>query len=362
MPRKLNKTLSLFALISLFALAACDNISTTPVSTPSALAPTSTSAATSPTKVTIALGYIPDVQFAPFYLALNKGYYKAEGLDVTLQNGIVTDLITQLGSGQNGINFAVVSGDEVIPARIQGIPIKYVMTWYRQYPVAAVSINGQGPTLTSPADLKGHKIGVPGPYGSTYTGLLALLKAGNLTLNDIQLESIGFTQIPSLTAKQVDVAMVYSANEPIQLQSQGVGVTTLNVADYAQLASNGLVTNNQTLNDNPDLVAKVVRATLHGVQDSIADPEAAFQAALTQVPEAGGANKDLQFKILQQTIKLMQPNPNDKSARAVLPTLGLTEVSVWQSTEDFLFDAKIITQKPDINEMFTNQFVQLPPK
>ena len=359
MSRKLTKPLLLLALVSMFTLAACDQV--TPV--PPTPAATSTSrAASTTTKVTIALGYIPDVQFAPFYLAVNKGYYKAEGLDVTLQNGIVTDLITQLGSGQNGINFAVVSGDEVIPARIQGIPVKYVMTWYRQYPVAAVSVTGQGPTLKTPADLKGHKVGVPGPFGSTYTGLLALLKAGGLTLSDIQMESIGFTQVASLSAKQVDIAMVYAANEPVQLQSQGVGVSTLKVADYAQLASNGLATNDQTLKDNPDLVAKVVRATLHGVQDTIADPDAAFQATLTQVPEAGGANKDLQLKILQETIKLMQPNPDDKSARAVLPTLGLTEEAVWQSTEDFLFDSKLITQKPDIKDMFTNQFVQLPPK
>jgi NitT/TauT family transport system substrate-binding protein len=354
-----TKPLLLLALSSVFTLAACDRV--TPVPPTPAATPTS-GAASAPTKVTIALGYIPDVQFAPFYLALNKGYYKAEGLDVTLQNGIVTDLITQLGSGQNGVNFAVVSGDEVIPARIQGIPVKYVMTWYRQYPVAAVSVTGQGPTLKTPADLKGHKVGVPGPFGSTYTGLLALLKAGGLTLSDIQMESIGFTQVASLSAKQVDIAMVYAANEPVQLQSQGVGVSTLKVANYAQLASNGLATNDRTLKDNPDLVAKVVRATLHGVQDTIADPDAAFQATLTQVPEAGGANKDLQLKILQETIKLMQPNPDDKSARAVLPTLGFTEEAVWQSTEDFLFDSKLITQKPDIKDMFTNQFVQLPPK
>jgi NitT/TauT family transport system substrate-binding protein len=356
---KFNKSLLVAALASIITLTACD----TPTSVPPTPGPTATPAsASAPDKVTIALGYIPDVQFAPFYLALNKGYYKDEGLDVTLQNGIVTDLITQLGSGQGGVNFAVVSGDEVIPARIQGIPVKYIMTWYSQYPVAAVSIEGQGPTLTNPADLKGHKVGVPGPYGSTYTGLLALLKAGNLTLSDIQMESIGFTQIPSLTAKQVDVAMVYAANEPVQLQSQGVGVSTLKVSDYVQLASNGLVTNDQTINSNPDLVARVVRATLRGIHETIADPDAAFQETLTQVPEAGGANKDLQFKILQETINLMQANADDKSARPVMPTPGWIDESVWQSTEDFLFDSKLITQKPDIKEMFTNQFVQLPPK
>ena len=113
---KFHKILLLVALASIVTLAACDNV------TPTITATATSAAASVPAKVTIALGYIPDVQFAPFYLALNKGYYKSEGIDVTLQNGIVTDLITQLGSGQGGVNFAVVSGDEVIPARIQSIP------------------------------------------------------------------------------------------------------------------------------------------------------------------------------------------------------------------------------------------------
>src|SRR6478672_8253108 len=59
-----------------------------------------------PTKITIALGYDPNIQFAPFYVALNKGYYKAAGLDVTFKHGIVPDLIKLLGAGSEGVNFA----------------------------------------------------------------------------------------------------------------------------------------------------------------------------------------------------------------------------------------------------------------
>src|SRR2546425_903125 len=150
MRKTLFKSLALAVTFVLLAttLAACD---TGPTPTP---IPTAAPTAAPPTpvalqKVTIALGYLPDVQFAPFYLALNKGYYKAEGLDVTLQNGIAPDLIKQLGDGTGDVNFAVVSGDELIPARLQGIPVIYAMTWYRQYPVAAVSIEGKGPALKS---------------------------------------------------------------------------------------------------------------------------------------------------------------------------------------------------------------------
>ena len=361
---KFCSSLALFAVGALLlAVVGCDNVTATPAPSGVVPSPSPTSPVSSElTKVTIALGYIPDVQFAPFYLAVEKGYYKDEGLDVTLQNGIVTDLVQQLGGGTGGINFAVVSGDEVIPARLQGVPVKYVMTWYRQYPVAAASIEGKGPTLKSPVDLKGHKVGVPGPFGSTYVGLLALLKAGGLSQTDIQMESIGFTQVASLSAGQVEVAMVYAANEPVQLASKGVKVSTLRVSDYAQLASNGLATNDKTLSENPALVAKVVRATLRGIQDTIANPSEAFKASLKYVPDAGGANEALQMQILQETIKLMQPNPNDPTAKAPPPYPGWTDEGVWNATQDLLFEAKLITKKGDVKEMFTNQFVQLPPK
>ena len=361
---KFYKSMVLSTLIAVsLGVAGCDNVPA-PTPVPAGVAPSPTSPASSGglTPVTIALSYIADVQFAPFYLALNKGYYRDEGLDVTLQNGIVTDLITQLAQGTGGVNFATVSGDEIIPARLQGVPVKYVMTWYRQYPVAAASIEGKGPTLKSPADLKGHKVGVPGPFGSTYVGLLALLKAGGLAEADIQMESIGFTQVESLLTDQVEVAMVYAANEPVKLASQGMTVSTLRVSDYAQLASNGLATNDKTLAENPELVAKVVRATLRGIQDSIANPAEAFKELLKQVPEAGGTNEALQMEILEELLKLMQSNPNDPTARMPIPYPGWTEEGVWVSTQDLLFDAKLITKKGDVTEMFTNQFVQLPPK
>jgi NitT/TauT family transport system substrate-binding protein len=307
------------------------------------------------TKVTIALGFTPDVQFTPFYVALNKGYYAEEGLDVSFKHGIVPDLVRLLAAGDQDINFAVASGDEIIPARLNDLPVLYIMTWYRQYPVAAVSIKGKGPDLKTPADLKGHTIGVPGTYGSTYTGLLALLNAGGLSLSDVQLKSIGFTQVESLTTGQVDVAMTYATNEPVQLRSQGTDVNTLMVADYAQLASNGLVTNLNTFKSNRPMIARLIRATQRGIKFTTENPTAAFNEALKQVPEAGGANKDKQLKVLEETIKLMKPREDD--LQGLSHPIGWTDVQVWSDTEDFLFDSKIISKKAKVSEMFTNTFI-----
>jgi NitT/TauT family transport system substrate-binding protein len=349
--RNISKQITVLIVVAL-TLTACG--SPTPGGTAS---PTAEGTSAALTKVTIALGYVPDVQFAPFYVALQRGYYRDEGLDVTLRNGIVQDLVGELGSGANNVNFAAVSGDELIPARIAGVPVKYVMTWYRQYPVAAASIVGKGPALNSPADLKGKVVGIPGPFGATYIGLQALLKAGGLTLQDVQIKNISFTQVASLSEGQVDVAMVYAANEPTQLRSQGFEVSTLPVSDYAQLASNGLATNDTTLKEDPDLVRRVVRATLKGIKTTVEDPEGAFQASLTQIPELSknADTQELQRRVLTETVKLMQPRPGDPAATQ--PT-GWTDADVWTKTQDALFDFGIIKKKVDVGEMFTNEFLE----
>jgi NitT/TauT family transport system substrate-binding protein len=209
--------------------------------------------------------------------------------------------------------------------------------------------------LSSPVDLRGKTIGVPGPFGATYVGLKALLKAGGLSENDITIESIGFTQVESLVNKHVDAVMVYAANEPVQLSKGGMDVSTLLVADYVKLASNGLVTNDQTIEADPELVRKVVRATLRGILDTMADPQGAFDLSLDFIPESEKMDKALQLDVLRETVKLMQARPDDPAANQ---SAGWVDRDVWASTQDFLFDAKLITQKGNIEEMFTNDFIQ----
>src|SRR2546428_2323201 len=88
---------------------------------------TTTGGSTSPaalTKVSIGLGYIPDIQFAPFYVAQSKGYYKAAGLNVTFHHGIVPDLIGSMVAGKN--NFVFAGGDEVLEALDKNKSLKVV--------------------------------------------------------------------------------------------------------------------------------------------------------------------------------------------------------------------------------------------
>src|ERR1700736_5874904 len=132
-------------------------------------------------QVSIGLGYIPDIQFAPFYVAQSKGYYKAAGLDVTFHHGIVNDLIGSMVLGHD--NFVFASGDEELVARSKNLKVVDVATIFQKFPVSLI-VPADSPIHTL-ADLKGHTIGEPGQFGATYVGLLALLNSEPLSFSYI---------------------------------------------------------------------------------------------------------------------------------------------------------------------------------
>jgi hypothetical protein len=133
-----------------------------------------------PTKLTVGLGYIPSVQFAAFYRADQAGYYANEGLAITFQNEIDANLVPKVGA--NTLDLGLSDGTSVIPAASQGIPIKYLATIYGKFPSIVFAKATSG--ITTAADLKGRKIGIPGKYGSSWVMLQALLASANLTVDD----------------------------------------------------------------------------------------------------------------------------------------------------------------------------------
>jgi NitT/TauT family transport system substrate-binding protein len=300
------------------------------------------------TKVTVAMGYIPNVQFAPYYVALDKGYYAAEGLDVEFKYAEVTDTMKATADGV--VDFVVTSGDEMIPARIAGIPVVYIMAQYQRYPVGATTIAGNGPPLRAPADLKGRNIGIPFEGGASLVALKALLKAGNLTDADVTLTTIGFTQVEALSQKRVDVAMTYLMNEPVQLQKLGHQTESLNASDYVNLISVGAATSEKNIQERPALVQGFVTASLRGLRDTLADPDAAFASSMNQTPEVTGDAVPVQRAVLSETLTFMQPPTGHP--------LGWSDPAGWQATQDLLKSVNMIETTVDPATIFTNQFVE----
>ncbi len=116
------------------------------------------------------MGYIPDPQYAPIYVAVDKGYFAEEGLAIEFDYSFETDGMALVGA--NELPFAIVGGDQVILARAQGLPVVYVLEWFQRYPIAVVSKAAAG--IEQPADLVGRKVGLPGFFGASYVGYVGL--------------------------------------------------------------------------------------------------------------------------------------------------------------------------------------------
>jgi NitT/TauT family transport system substrate-binding protein len=292
--------------------------------------------------VKLPLGYIPNIQFAPLYVAVEKGYFKDAGIEVEFDYSFETDAVALVGADE--LQFAVVSGEQVLLARAQGLPVVYVAAWYQQYPVAVVSKVEQDILL--PADLKGKKIGLPGLYGANYIGLEALLFSAGLSDADVTLDSIGYNQVEALATDQEQAVSVYVANEPVQLRAQGYDVTEIRVADHVQLASNGLITNEKTIAENPDLVSKMVKALLQGLADTIANPDEAYDLSKAHIPNLTDADEAVQKEVLARSIELW------KAQR-----LGFSDAQAWQNMQDTLLKMSLMEKPLEIEKAFTNDYL-----
>jgi NitT/TauT family transport system substrate-binding protein len=295
------------------------------------------------TKIRLPMGYIPSVQYAPFYVAVEKGYFEEAGLDVEFDHQFETDGLALVGA--NEVPFAVVSGEQVPLARAQGLPVVYVMSWWHDYPVAVVTKQGSG--IEKPADLKGRRIGLPGLYGANYVGLAALLGVVGLKEEDVSLDSIGFNQVEALATDQEDAVVVYANNEPIQLAALGYDVNTFPVSDYLMLASNGLITNEKTIAENPDLVRRMVQAVLKGVRDTIDNPDEAFEISKKYVEGLAQADQSIQRRILETSIEFWKTKD-----------LGVSNPLAWENMQTVLLNTGLLKAPIDLDKAYTNEFVR----
>ena len=294
------------------------------------------------TKIRLPMGYIANIQYAPFYAAVEKGYFKDAGLEVEFDYSFETDGVKLVGLGE--LPFAVVSGEQVLLARAQDVPVTYVAAWYQQFPISVISMSDLG--VVSPQDLKGKTIGLPGLFGANYIGLRALLFSAGLSEADVTLQEIGFNQVELVAAGEQNIVVGYAANEPIQLKAQGFEVTELRVADSVQLAANGILASEKVIAEDPELVRGFVEAFLKGLKFTIENPDEAYALSATYIPNFADLDEKVQKEILNTSIQMWSAD-----------RLGYSDPKAWENMQNILLEMGLITDSLDLGKSFTNEFV-----
>ena len=303
------KRLIFLALILCLALTACKPASQEPAIT----------------KVTLNLTYIPNIQFAPFYVAIEKGIFAKYGIEVSLAYGNEADLVALVGSDNQ--QFMIASGEQVLLSRAQGLPVISVREWYKDYPVGVASLKTS--QISQATDLRGKVIGLPGLYGANYIGFEALAAHAGLV------------------TEQVDAVVVYLANEPVQLRARGYEIDVLRVADALSLVGNCLVTNEKSVSDRSELVQGMVSAMQEALAVTAAYPDMAYEISRKYI-ENLAEDDPIQKQVLLESIKLWQleTDPAD------------VEVTRWENMQTVLLDLGLMKKQIETREAFSDAFTK----
>ena len=337
---------------ALVALAACAPAggTTSPSAPPSSLPPTSASEPSAPTSegpsqppvaLKVGLGYIKSVQFAPFYLAQQAGYYKEAGLDVTFRHGTDYDVIALVGHGD--LDLGLADGTSVIPAVSQGIPVKYFATIYGRFPSVVFAKATSG--IAAAKDLKGKKLGIPGRYGSSWIMLQALLGSADLTPDNLQIvEYPDYGQGAAVAQGAVDAATGFANNEPVQLRLSGGAVNVLRVDSIVPLPGNGLIAGTAAIDAKGDALAAFTAATLRAMEEIRQKPEVGLDAAIKEEPALGDA-RDTQAAILDATIEVWSGAAQEAHG------LGAIEPADWEKSVEYLKTLDLVPNPVTVDDL-----------
>ena len=326
----MKRKVALVSVVIAVALAGCGALQT-PTATPET------------THVRLPMGFVANVQFAPWYVAVERGYFADEGIELEFDYGDYDTKGVQLVAA-GWTPFAIASGDQVLRARAQGMPVITFVNWWQRFPVAVVALEDSG--IQRPADLEGRKVGIPETFGAaSYIGWRALVAATDLNPDAVDLEVIGYAAVENLTVDRVEAAVVYANNEPVQLSQRGYETNVISVADYAPIVSNGVIASEEVVENDPELVRAFARAFLRGLEDTLQDPDEAFEICKGYA-EGLEENAEVQRAVLEASLAYWRGEP-----------LGRSEPEAWRNTVEVMKGADLLEGEVDPDEAFTNAFL-----
>jgi len=282
--------------------------------------------------------------FAPYMLAKDKGYYTAEGLDVEFQTGKGgTDVAKQLGAGNGDLGGGV--GDTSVIVRPNGIPVKSVAVLGGRSLLFLCVHADSG--INGPKDLKGKTVLTWSLEDTTYYSLLGTLASVGLTKNDVNIQSVGPINVwRLLVAHQAD-AMGAVPDWIASAENAGAKLKIFPAQDFFPSMPQAIIASDKMIATKPDVIRKFVRATLRGVGEIMANPEAAVQDYIKAVP--GNADRLPEMRrTLSLYATMVYPGQN---------RLGEMDETRLAALQEFYLKQGIIDSRTEVKDLYTNAFI-----
>jgi NitT/TauT family transport system substrate-binding protein len=256
--------------------------------------------------VQMAIGFIPNIQFAPLYVGMEKGFFAEEDLELEVDYGFGVDVFSLLSLGR--IDVGLSDSDQLIVGGTQGLGLKAIFQYYQDYPVSIVALADE---FDAPQDLRGKTIGVPETYGTSYIGMQAFLNEYGLA-GEVTEQRIGYTQIPSLLNDRVDAAVTFYNNEPIQLRLQGHDIVEWEVREFSPIVGASIITSDQILRERRDVMRRFIRAMRTSVAYTVENQEEAVELSLPYLGDVEDSQIEFLRRSLAATADLFRPDSPDR--------------------------------------------------
>ena len=277
---------------------------------------------------------------APFLVPIDKCYYKAEGLDVTIDTaGGSLEPLNRVASGTYDMGFGDINSLIKFRDANPGVPIKAIFMVYNKPAFSIVSRKSRG--VIKPKDLEGKKLGAPAPDGA-FAQWKIFTHANNIDASKVTIENVGFpVREPMLAAGQVDAITGFSFSSYINLKDRGVpadDIVVMLMADYGvNLYGNAIIVNPKFAAEKPDAVKKFLVAFVKGMRDTVAQPATAVDSVIKRNDVA---KKPVELERLQMAIRDNMVTPEVKANGFGAVDMDRLDKSIDQIALTYTFKSK----------------------
>lgn len=306
----------------------------------------STSFAMAQEKATLRLNWLIYGFHTPFFLGVEKGYYKAEGIDLEIGEGKGSASAVQV-IGAKGDTFGLADGASIVNGVSKGAPVKAVMGIMNTTPFAIIM--REDANVKTIKDIEGKTIAATaGEAGLTI--MPALIKANKLDENKMNFLRVdGATKLVAALEGRSQGLLGGSENQPFLLEQKGLKTTVLNYADYGvNTMGLAILVHQDTLKDKSRLVEGFIRATQKAFADAEKDPASAIAAGVKVKPDM---DKDLALKQLNAGLKLV------RSRSAPTAPMGQMQDGDWAMTIQLMKDYQELKTDLPTSGFYTNQYL-----